>query len=147
VAARIVMSQMEGSGRGDLASSNSEHMRTLRRFLHDVPMKDCSDWLAQLTQENEMLGGWVQGWVGAGVGEGWAWRCCAAVTDAPMLGPSAAGVRIMEVRAAYADDDFEWGNLERLAKEGLAAENVRLLRAHASKRFTAMLEQAGEGPQ
>ena len=53
----------------------------------------------------------------------------------------------MEVRAAYADDDFEWGNLERLAKEGLAAENVRLLRAHASKRFTAMLEQAGEGPQ
>lgn len=49
----------------------------------------------------------------------------------------------MEVRAAYAKEDFEWDNLKRLAIDGLAADNTRLLRQHANHRFTAMLDRAG----
>lgn len=53
----------------------------------------------------------------------------------------------MEVRAAYAEQDFEWHNLKRLALEGLVADNTRLLRTHASQRFTPLLERAsGEEP-
>ncbi|PSC76698.1 hypothetical protein C2E20_0205 [Micractinium conductrix] len=60
------------------------------------------------------------------------------------------GVRIMEVRDAYAKEDFEWPNLQRLALEGLAEDNTRLLRKHATQRFGTLLEQTGssggEGP-
>ncbi|KAL4431281.1 hypothetical protein ABPG75_006537 [Micractinium tetrahymenae] len=55
------------------------------------------------------------------------------------------GVRIMEVRQAYAREDFEWGNLKRLAIEGLEQQNTRLLREHAAQRFGTLLEQAGGG--
>ncbi|PRW58723.1 hypothetical protein C2E21_3267 [Chlorella sorokiniana] len=53
-------------------------------------------------------------------------------------------VRIMEVRKAYANEDFEWDNLRRVALEGLERGNTQLLRQHASRRYTAMLERAGE---
>ncbi|EFN59541.1 hypothetical protein CHLNCDRAFT_50106 [Chlorella variabilis] len=108
VAAKVVMSQLEGIGRSDLGSYNADASNTLRRFLQNEPMKDSADWLARLTTENEML-----------------------------------GIRIMEVRAAYAKEDFEWDNLKRLAIDGLAADNTRLLRQHANHRFTAMLDRAG----
>ena len=49
----------------------------------------------------------------------------------------------MEVRAAYAREDFEWDHLRRLAVEGMEQGNTRLLRQHAAQRYTAMLEQAG----
>lgn len=55
----------------------------------------------------------------------------------------AAGVRIMEVRQAYATEDFEWGNLKRLAIEGLEQQNTQLLRDHAAQRFGTLLNQAG----
>ena len=48
----------------------------------------------------------------------------------------------MEVRAAYAKEDFEWQQLRRLAVEGLDAENTRLLRQHASQKFAPMLDKA-----
>lgn len=65
--------------------------------------------------------------------------CC----HRPPSPPGHAGIRIMEVRAAYAKEDFEWDNLKRLAIDGLAADNTRLLRQHANHRFTAMLDRAG----
>lgn len=57
VAAKVVMSQLEGIGRSDLGSYNADASNTLRRFLQNEPMKDSADWLARLTTENEMLGG------------------------------------------------------------------------------------------
>lgn len=50
----------------------------------------------------------------------------------------------MEVRKAYATDDFEWSNLKRLALEGLEQQNTRLLREHAAQRFGTLLNQAGD---
>ena len=49
------------------------------------------------------------------------------------------GARILEVRAAYAEQDFEWGQLQRLTCEGLRADNTRLLREFASARFSSMM--------
>lgn len=59
--------------------------------------------------------------------------------------PAVAGVRIMEVRQAYATEDFEWANLKRLAIEGLEQQNTLLLREHAAQRFGTLLNQAGDG--
>jgi len=38
---------------------------------------------------------------------------------------------------------LQWHNLKRLALEGLASENTRLLREHAAQRFGTLLEQSG----
>jgi hypothetical protein len=57
VAARIVQSQLEGIGRGDLGSYNADAMRTLLHYLQNEPMRDSADWLARLMKEDELLGG------------------------------------------------------------------------------------------
>lgn len=56
-------------------------------------------------------------------------------------------VRIMEVRAAYSAEDFEWDHCQRLSVESIVQSNVKLMRSHAKTRFTKMLEPEGEkGP-
>ena len=163
--------------------------------------------------------GWVDGVLGKGSEQGVG--CClqmcsfiGAAAGAQAAAPPshlhphrcrcAAAVRIMEVRKAYANEDFEWvsgptsclllawhhadiclgrwqrrwgtchacmrcsphrhgrahpsndprplawrcpstqDNLRRVALEGLEQGNTQLLRQHASRRYTAMLERAGE---
>lgn len=56
-----------------------------------------------------------------------------------------AGVRVMEVRAAYAELDFEWDHCKRLATEGVKEANVRLMREFAAERFASSLASTGEG--
>ena len=51
-----------------------------------------------------------------------------------MLGSHAA-LRIMEVRAAYCKDDFEWHMMQSLANKDMSAANVALLRSNAEKSF------------
>ena len=53
---RIVLAQLEGSGRGSLASYNAESYDALTTMLHEEPMKDGDAWLEKLLQKNEMLG-------------------------------------------------------------------------------------------
>ena len=55
VAVRIVMSQLEGIGRGDLGSYNSEQMTALAAFVAANPIKDGDDWVSRLMAENQML--------------------------------------------------------------------------------------------
>eukprot|EP00898_Chlorokybus_atmophyticus_P001445 jgi/Chlat1/2300/Chrsp17S08730 len=50
----------------------------------------------------------------------------------------AHAMRVMEVRAAYAEEDFEWDNLQRLATKGIAKANSDIMRRHVSE--TANLE-------
>jgi hypothetical protein len=47
----------------------------------------------------------------------------------------------MEVRAAYAGDDFEWDNLRRVSAADLREANVRLMRRHAEARFAPVIRQ------
>jgi hypothetical protein len=54
-----------------------------------------------------------------------------------------AAVRVMEVRAAYAECDFEWDNCRRVCGEGLRAANVALMRRHAEARFAPAVEAGG----
>ncbi|KAI7840716.1 hypothetical protein COHA_005532 [Chlorella ohadii] len=109
VACKIVESQLQGIGRGDLGAYNAAGMMTLRRFMQEESMRDADAWLSKLMVADELL-----------------------------------ALRIIEVRTAYAKEDFEWDNLRRVALEGLEQGNTQLLRQHASRRYTAMLERAGE---
>ncbi|KAG2490788.1 hypothetical protein HYH03_010710 [Edaphochlamys debaryana] len=56
VAARVVLAQLEGSGRGALGAYDSASATDLHHFLQNVPMKDGDDWLAQLMRKNSTLG-------------------------------------------------------------------------------------------
>lgn len=49
----------------------------------------------------------------------------------------------MEVRHAYAAEEFEWDNCKRVAVEDINESNLGLMRAHAQTKFKAMLENEG----
>ena len=53
---RIVLSQLEGSGRGALAAYNPGSYEVLSSHLLNVPITDSEAWLAELCRRNEMLG-------------------------------------------------------------------------------------------
>ena len=44
----------------------------------------------------------------------------------------------MEVRTAYCEEDFEYDQLERLAKKGIHEANLRLMRQSATASLTAL---------
>ena len=46
-----------------------------------------------------------------------------------------AALRIMEVRAAYCKDDFEWHMMQSLANKDMSEANVKLLRSNAERSF------------
>jgi hypothetical protein len=50
-----------------------------------------------------------------------------------------AALRIMDVRDAYAREDFEWDQLQRLAVQGTKEANVRLIRSSATASLKASL--------
>ncbi|GIL54948.1 hypothetical protein Vafri_10639 [Volvox africanus] len=56
VAARVVLAQLEGSGRGALGAYDSQAATDLHNFLQNVAMKDGDEWLAQLMRQNTSLG-------------------------------------------------------------------------------------------
>ena len=57
------------------------------------------------------------------------------------------GVRVMEVRAAYAKEDFEWDHFQRLSSKVLHEGNVKLMRQHAQRAFKKAFEvRDPEGP-
>lgn len=111
-AARIVLAQLEGDGRGALGSFAGAGHANLTAYMLAHPLRGDPDaWLAGLLVEEEML-----------------------------------AVRVIEVRAAYAETDFEWPQLQRLAGEGLEAANGRVMRAHAERRFgPGLAREGGEG--
>lgn len=53
---RVVISQLEGMGRGNLAAYNAEDIKLLHEMLETLPLKDGNEWLAQLMRTNKMLG-------------------------------------------------------------------------------------------
>ena len=50
----------------------------------------------------------------------------------------------MEVRAAYAKEDFEWHNFQRLAVKELTDGNTKLMRKHASEAFKNAFQTEGD---
>ena len=53
---RVVMSQLSGTGRGELGSYNSEQYADLKGLLEELPMKDGDEWLSTMMRRNKMLG-------------------------------------------------------------------------------------------
>ena len=53
---RIVLAQLEGSGRGSLASYNPRSYEDLITFIEQNPLMDGDEWLKLLLRKNEMLG-------------------------------------------------------------------------------------------
>lgn len=58
-----------------------------------------------------------------------------------MLEDEMLGVRIMEVRAAYAKSDFEWDSCQRVAVQDMMKANTSVMRQHAQSRFGGLLLQ------
>lgn len=112
IAARVVLAQLQGSGRGELAAYDQQAYRDLSQHLQQVPLKDGDEWVAQLMRQN-----------------------------------SALALRVMEVRAAYASEDFEWDNLQKLAVRDTKAANTRLMRQSAAASLAASFttDQPGGG--
>ncbi len=46
-----------------------------------------------------------------------------------------AAARVLEVRQAYCDSDFEWEQLRRITSETLAEGHTRVMRRHAARQF------------
>lgn len=57
---------------------------------------------------------------------------------------SHVGVRVLEVREAYAREDFEWDHLQRLSSKALKEGNVKLMRQHAEQAFKGAFETKRE---
>eukprot|EP00887_Chlorella_sp_A99_P007424 scaffold2.g7424.t1 len=55
ISMRIVLSQLEGIGRGDLGGYNSEQLTALRSFYEANPIRDGEEWLSKLMAENKLL--------------------------------------------------------------------------------------------
>jgi hypothetical protein len=55
------------------------------------------------------------------------------------------GARIMEVRVAYANSDFEWDQCQRVAVQDIEKANIAVMRQHAQSRFGGLLAQQEEG--
>ena len=47
---------------------------------------------------------------------------------------------MLETRAAYAQDGFEWEQLQSLTNEGIKKANESIMRTHASAAFQAGLD-------
>lgn len=101
IAVKVILAQLEGSGRGNLASYNAKAYNDLIELLESTPMTGGGDeWLAKLLEKNEML-----------------------------------GMRVMEVRASYCQEDFEWEECKKIASREIQESNVRLLRQYADARI------------
>ena len=50
----------------------------------------------------------------------------------------------MEVREAYAKEDFEWDHFQRLSSEIIKAGNVKLMRQHAEQAFKTAFESKND---
>jgi hypothetical protein len=62
-AVKIIMAQMQGSGRGSLGAYNAEGYARLAAFLEAQPLRNGDEWVARLMEADEMLGErrcWVQ---------------------------------------------------------------------------------------
>eukprot|EP00798_Chlamydomonas_sp_ICE-L_P020842 gene20842-27674_t len=55
---------------------------------------------------------------------------------------SGSALRVMEVRAAYCNEDFEFDQLERLSKKGIKDSNIELMRNSATASLSASLDTA-----
>lgn len=118
------MAQLEGSGRGGLAAYDK---------------KGYDDLAAALaTFNDEPSGGGGSGGSGSGGGKGDLW-----LEKLSKKNPSLA-LRLMEVRAAYAAENFEWENCRRLATEGLAAANLDILKARLGSVWAAAADDSSE---
>ncbi|GAX77107.1 hypothetical protein CEUSTIGMA_g4553.t1 [Chlamydomonas eustigma] len=104
---RIILAQLEGSGRGSLASYNQEAYNDLVSFLQSEPLKDGDEWIQKLMLKNSML-----------------------------------GLRVLEVRLAYSLEDFEYDQLERLAKKDMQEANIMLMRSFATTNFENAVRSA-----
>lgn len=52
----MVLSQLSGSGRGEIGSYNTEQYAALKELLEQKPMKDGDEWLSVMMRKNKMLG-------------------------------------------------------------------------------------------
>lgn len=89
-------------------------------------------------------GGSTQPWLVLWLSHCLACHACCLLLPACPCNTSTAALRLLEVRSAYASDDFEWAQLQRLSVAAIKESNLRLMRAAAvaSPNATAVAEPA-----
>lgn len=68
-----------------------------------------------------------------------------APTSSHLLLPQNPGLRILEVREAFCDEDFDWQLCQQLTAQQVRHANLALLRQHAARSFGGALGAAGGG--
>jgi hypothetical protein len=138
-AGKIVLAQMTGSGRGDLASFDKPAHDALAAAMEAWPRP-----LAHPGSSGEENGPRPASLPaddrpparGGVAGDAW-------LAGLARVHPAVAR-RVMEVRAAYAARDFEWESARRLAVQGTADANVALMKELAYESLAASVGGGGE---
>lgn len=95
------MAQLEGSGRGALASYDAKGYSDLESAIHDINSMDCDEWMKKLMKKNKMM-----------------------------------AMRVMEVRAEYCKEDFEWDMCKSVAFKNIEATNLRVMRESMAESYS-----------
>ncbi|CAG9467083.1 unnamed protein product [Pedinophyceae sp. YPF-701] len=115
-AARIVLAQLEGNGRAAQVAGSSASYNSEQHSTLHAHLLD-----VRMADPEEWLG-------------------------ALMRKNTSLAMRVIEVRKAYAEDDFEWHKLQEIAKKDIALGNQALMRDVAESSFSAEAVQ-GAGSQ
>ena len=152
VSAKIILAQLEGSGRGGLAAYDKKAYDDLAAALATFNATGSGGGGEEDGEEDEERGGGGSGTSGAGPSPSPSSSSAAPPRKSAGAGGGGKGdlwlarlsrknpalaLRVMEVRAAYAAEDFEWDQCKRLATEGLAAANLDILKARLGSAWAA----------
>ncbi|GMH45636.1 hypothetical protein BSKO_13593 [Bryopsis sp. KO-2023] len=99
-AVRGIMAQLEGSGRGALASYDAKGYSDLENAIPDLNSMDCDKWIAKLMKKNKMM-----------------------------------ALRVMEVRAEYCKEDFEWDMCKSVAVKNIKTTNLKVMRESMAESY------------
>ena len=161
-AAKIILAQLEGSGRGGLAAYDKKGYDDLSAALatfndggngmsgeeeqegegRELESSSSSSRKGATTPSSSSAAPPRKGAVGSGSigggGKGDLWLARLSKRNPQMA------LRVMEVRAAYAAESFEWDQCRRLATEGLAESNLSILKARLGSAWAAEAAADGE---
>jgi len=149
VAAKIVLAQLEGSGRGGLAAYDKkayDDLEAALRTFNDTGAgseggSDCDGEEEEEERRRSRSGNFASSSSSTSSaspprkatsgGKGDLWLSKLSRTN------PALSLRVMEVRKAYAERDFEWDSCKRLATEGLEEANMGILKERLKSAYNA----------
>ena len=113
-------------------------------MLEEKPMKDGDEWLSAMMRKDKMLGvscHFSFHFLASRRLKTPAWSQLLMVIQDAMC---CAAMRIMDVRAAYCVEDFEWEMCRKIARQDMKDANVNLMRQYADIAFAKKVDGNNE---